>query len=617
MKYIGNLLHFYDTTESFEVHRRQGLISPDSICFLNQTGQIYTQGAIFGICKERFEVLEKLALEHDAKIKNILGIEGPSVNDGAVNNLNDIINLLDGFTEEDNLQDIIESFKTAVATQLTQVSEDLNRRLSIVEETINDSLEDTKDILKSFGTRLDGQDSSIAAIDNKITSHLNDYKALRDSFDAFKDYADLKFSSIDGSISSINTTVRTVQGSIEELDTKFSNVEKEVTKAQNYLNEAKELVNNLEERFDNTLLDLNQFKKDIQEELKSVNDSIGEPNGVAPLDETGKVPAANLPSYVDDVLEYPSIVVFPQTGETGKIYVDTDTNLSYRWSGSQYVEVSKSIGLGETSSTAYPGDKGKKTADDLASHISNLDNPHNVTKQQIGLGNVDNTSDMNKPISTAVQQALDDKVSFEPGKGLVDLKAAENIAAVDERMNSFEESLNLEIARATAAELNAHSALSEHKTDNTNPHGVTAEQVGLGNVDNTSDLDKPVSTATQEALDAISETIEEKIGNIDFSDYETIEGAAEKYQPKGDYLTEQNISNLVTKDELSQAIEGVDVTEQLEEYAKTSEVESLLDNKVDIVEGKDLSTNDFTDGYKGQLDNLSPITETELNEILN
>lgn len=86
----------------------------------------------------------------------------------------------------------------------------------------------------------------------------------------------------------------------------------------------------------------------------------GAANGVAELDANGKVPSAQLPSYVDDVLEYSAKSSFPATGETGKIYVDTSTNLTYRWSGSAYTEISPSLALGETSSTAYRGDRGKK-----------------------------------------------------------------------------------------------------------------------------------------------------------------------------------------------------------------------------------------------------------------
>ena len=82
-------------------------------------------------------------------------------------------------------------------------------------------------------------------------------------------------------------------------------------------------------------------------------------NGVAELDANGLVPTSQLPSYVDDVLEYATKSVFPTTGESGKIYVDISTNLTYRWSGTAYVEISPSLALGETSSTAYRGDRGK------------------------------------------------------------------------------------------------------------------------------------------------------------------------------------------------------------------------------------------------------------------
>lgn len=89
----------------------------------------------------------------------------------------------------------------------------------------------------------------------------------------------------------------------------------------------------------------------------------GVANGVAELDANGKVPSSQLPSYVDDVLEYASIDNFPAEGETGKIYIAIDTNKSYRWSGSAYIEISSSITLGETSSTAYRGDRGKTAYD--------------------------------------------------------------------------------------------------------------------------------------------------------------------------------------------------------------------------------------------------------------
>ena len=95
----------------------------------------------------------------------------------------------------------------------------------------------------------------------------------------------------------------------------------------------------------------------------------GSNGGVATLDSNGKVPSSQLPSYVDDIIEKSSASEFPNPGETGKIYVDTTTNLTYRWGGTNYVEISPSLALGETDSTAYAGNKGKNLASSLNTHI--------------------------------------------------------------------------------------------------------------------------------------------------------------------------------------------------------------------------------------------------------
>ena len=94
---------------------------------------------------------------------------------------------------------------------------------------------------------------------------------------------------------------------------------------------------------------------------------------------SGKVPATQLPSYVDDVLEFANLTSFPATGENGKIYIALDTNLTYRWGGSSYVVMSSSLALGETSSTAYRGDRGKIAYD----HSQTTGNPHGTELEQL------------------------------------------------------------------------------------------------------------------------------------------------------------------------------------------------------------------------------------------
>ena len=97
----------------------------------------------------------------------------------------------------------------------------------------------------------------------------------------------------------------------------------------------------------------------------------GAANGVCPLGSDSKIPGAYLPSYVDDVLEYASYSNFPTTGEAGKIYVDKATNKTYRWSGSQYIEISASLTIGTITGTAFDGGKGKALEDNVATIMSN------------------------------------------------------------------------------------------------------------------------------------------------------------------------------------------------------------------------------------------------------
>ena len=278
---------------------------------------------------------------------------------------------------------------------------------------------------------------------------------------------------------------------------------------------------------------------------------MGVAGGVATLNESGLVPSSQLPSFVDDVLEFDNLTSFPGKGESGKIYVDTTTNLTYRWTGSTYIEISKSLALGETSSTAYPGDKGVETANKLKEHTASKANPHEVTKEQIGLENVDNTSDVNKPVSKATQTALEGKVDKVPGSGLI------------------LDTLKTEI--------------SEHLKSKANPHNVTKEQVGLGSVDNTADVDKPVSKATQTALEGkvdkvpgsglISNAEKEKLNNIP------------DLTPITEHLKSKANPHEVTKEQVG--LGKVENTADLEKPISTATQEALK-GKVDKVSGSGL-----------------------------
>lgn len=71
-------------------------------------------------------------------------------------------------------------------------------------------------------------------------------------------------------------------------------------------------------------------------------------NGVATLDSSGVIPAGQLPSYVDDVLEFATLAVFPAIGESGKIYISIETGLTYRWTGTVYVSIGGGAGVSDS-----------------------------------------------------------------------------------------------------------------------------------------------------------------------------------------------------------------------------------------------------------------------------
>ena len=250
----------------------------------------------------------------------------------------------------------------------------------------------------------------------------------------------------------------------------------------------------------------------------------------------------------------------------------------------------------------------------LDNHTSNESNPHSVTASQIGLGNVNNTSDLDKPISSAQQTAINNAITT--SKEYTDTKVANLVGSAPETLDTLEEvakaindnedvvsALNSAIGtKANNSDLTSHtsntsnphkvtasqvglgnvpnlatndqtptytvassntalssgeklsvafgkiakaiSSLISHLANKSNPHSVTKLQVGLGNVDNTSDLDKPISTATQGALDELSTKVDNSVDNLNNTKAD-----------KTSVYTKTEIDGKVT--EINQSISGV------------------------------------------------------------
>lgn len=210
---------------------------------------------------------------------------------------------------------------------------------------------------------------------NTVKSGSNIYMDIRianatasmDGLMSKEDYVELN-TTIPGQIEDLKEADSNLNSRIDDLDDKIdkeiADREAEIDRIENKFDG---VTDKLEDALQKEIEDRKAGDTTITNSLNAFISTKGQPGGLAELDSTGKVPAAQLPSYVDDVLEFSTKDQFPQTGETGKIYVAKDTNLTYRWTGTQYLEISQSLALGETPSTAYSGDKGKANRDALNS----------------------------------------------------------------------------------------------------------------------------------------------------------------------------------------------------------------------------------------------------------
>lgn len=222
----------------------------------------------------------------------------------------------------------------------------------------------------------------------------------------------------------------------------------------------------------------------------------------------------------DDVLAVVDVSELPKTTKQIKasnlVKNDSDVSANTTHRGrtdNPHATTKAQVGLGNADNTSDV-DKPVSTAQgvaignvqtNLTNHENDTGNPHSTTKAQVGLGNADNTSDLNKPISTATQAALDTKAGetdfdnhassttnpHAVTKTQVGLGNADNTSDIDKPVST---------AQGIAIG-NVQTNLTNHENDTGNPHSTTKGQVGLGNVDNTSDVDKPISTAQQNEID--------------------------------------------------------------------------------------------------------------------
>lgn len=354
--------------------------------------------------------------------------------------------------------------------------------------------------------------------------------------------------------------------------------------------------------------------QEVRDDLDTFKATKGQANGLASLGSDGKVPAAQLPSYVDDVIDvYATYDVSPTnqisniklysdaahanpvTGEASKSYNDiTEGHPGYqfRWSGTTWVPItSGGLIIGEISGTAYDGVKGKTTTDNLNAlmafnPIRLISIVTDASKAAINYERADGTgiqglqiptassakagvmtaadkvkldTTLPKQISdevaarTAADEAIRGELADDIAQEVLDRDAAIKVAKdalqasitkeVTDRTNAdatlkttlekaiadakteletadatlqgnitkevndrkgeitrVEKLITDEAATRAQADIDVNEKVDLHIGNKSNPHGVTKAQVGLGNVNNTSDADKPVSTAQATAI---------------------------------------------------------------------------------------------------------------------
>ena len=272
----------------------------------------------------------------------------------------------------------------------------------------------------------------------------------------------------------------------------------------------------------------------------------GANSGLAELDANGKVPSSQLPSFVDDVVEgyynsdtdrfyeestYEHVI----TPVSGKSWVDVATNKSYRWTGSVYVRVDEGVQLGETSDTAYRGDRGK------AAYDHSQDSGKVSSATAVGLYKVGVTAQGHISSLTAVEKSDITELGI-PAQDTTYSKAT---ASADGLM-SKEDFSKLD-GIESGAQVNAITGVkgdaeTNYRTGNVN---MTPANIGLGNVDNTSDATKKTNFTGSIASD--------NTGFVTGGDaYTALDGKVDKEDGKGlssnDYTTEE-------KEELAEAVE--------------------------------------------------------------
>lgn len=511
--------------------------------------------------------------------------------DTAEENISTIQGDITDIKEKDSTQDgSIQALQTSVGnveSDVTKVKGDISTLQATTGQHTTDitglkkdvsTIEDTVETLnKSVGTNT----SDISSLKTRVATNENDIDTLQSSVEGIN----TNITSIEGNIDTVKGNVSTLQQTVSGHTTDITDLKSKVQTNTTNITSLQGNVNTLQGDLDTVEEDVSTLQTSVsglQSSVSTNTQNIATNTQSIENIQEAMASTQHFRGYYQTIAEITEL-----EGHTGDFAYCAEDKFKYVYNGEQWVKtdeavpdqtVEKTTILPLMDGTAtigtdnryaagnhvHPTDTTRASVEALEAHTTNTSNPHNVTKTQIGLGNVDNTSDLNKPISTATQTALNNKVDKVEGKGL-----------------STED--------YTTAEKQKLAGLSNYN-DTEVKADITELQSNVGT------LQSDVSTA-KENISTLQEDVTGIEGNVST-------------------LT-QSVSTLdTTVDELNTTVEGLetDVTElqgtvsDVEETVGT--LQTNLNNKVDKVQGKGLSTNDFTNEYKTKLDGLNNYNDT-------
>ena len=508
--------------------------------------------------------------------------------DTAEENISTIQGDITDIKEKDSTQDAsIKALQTSVGNVESDVTK-VKGDISTLQSTTGQHTTDITGLKKDVSTIKDGvgtNTSDISSLKTRVATNENDIDTLQSSVESIN----TNITSIEGNIDTVEGSVSTLQQTVSGHTTDITDLKSKVQKNTTNITSLQGNVSTLQGDLDTVEEDVSTLQTSVsglQSSVSTNTQNIATNTQSIESIQEAMASTQHFRGYYQTIAEITEL-----EGHTGDFAYCAEDEFKYVYNGEQWVKtdeavpdqtVEKTTILPLMNGTAtigtdnryaagnhvHPTDTTRASVEALEAHTTNTSNPHNVTKTQIGLGNVDNTSDLNKPISTATQSALNNKVDKVEGKGL-----------------STED--------YTTTEKQKLAGLSNYN-DTEVKADITKLQSNVGT------LQSDVSTA-KENISTLQEDITGIEGNVST-------------------LT-QSVSTLdTTVDGLNTTVEGLE-TDVTELQGTVSDVEGTvgtlqtnLNNKVDKVQGKGLSTNDFTNAYKTKLDGLNNYDDTTVKQ---